>query len=321
MRIKKGVSIVITDWLKIKRGERLLIITDTEHMKESALMKERAEEEGAFVAIIVTPEVGHQIGALLDNMMEFLLSNDVIVGATNYSLITTAAIREVVKHGIRYLSLPLSTNYGRSILSFGFLSMDPEEAARMANRALPYINQVDELRITTPRGTDLTIGKKGRKADYFNGMSVDPGDIASSSFEIYIGMEETKTNGIAVLDGSLGYIGFPVTPTELRFADGRLVEIEQTETGILLEDYMKGFQDEGIYVAGEFGIGLNTKSKCIGNSYIEDESAYGTFHLGMGRNLALGGVHDAKGHFDLVFLEPTIYAGDVIVMKNGEFVV
>ena len=321
MRMKKGVKIVIEDWLKIKKGERLLIITDSSHLKESALMKEKAEEFGAFVAIIVIPKATLKIGSLLDNMMDFLLSNDVIVGATNYSLITTAAIREVVKHGIRYLSLPLSSNYGRSILSFSFLSMDPEKAEAMALRALPHINAVDELRLTTPRGTDIIIGKKGRQAGYFNGMSTDPGDIASSSFEIYIGIEETKTRGTAVLDGSLGYIGVPVEPTELQFENGRLVKVEQTETGILLEDYLKSFDDPGMYVAGELGIGLNTKSRCIGHSYIEDESAYGTFHLGMGRNLSLGGVHEAKGHFDLVFLEPTIYAGDVVVMKNGEMVV
>ena len=41
----------------------------------------------------------------------------------------------------------------------------------------------------------------------------------------------------------------------------------------------------------------------------------------MGRNLALGGVHDAAGHFDLVFKYPTIYAGDVLIMKDGQPVV
>ncbi len=58
--------------------------------------------------------------------------------------------------------------------------------------------------------------------------------------------------------------------------------------------------DPRIYIAGELGIGLNSCSNCLGNCYIEDESAYGTFHVGLGRNIALGGVQNAKGHFDLV---------------------
>ena len=38
----------------------------------------------------------------------------------------------------------------------------------------------------------------------------------------------------------------------------------------------------------------------------------------MGRNLSLGGVHNAAGHFDLVFQFPTIYADDTLIMKDGQ---
>ena len=134
---------------------------------------------------------------------------------------------------------------------------------------------------------------------------------------IYIGIEETKTNGHAVVDASLGYIGVPSSPIALTFHDGRLSEIEQSAAGEVLRCYMDSFDDPGIYVAGEFGIGLNRRSRCLGNCYIEDESTFSTFHIGMGRNLALGGIHDAAGHFDLVFREPTIYADSTLIMKNG----
>ena len=80
---------------------------------------------------------------------------------------------------------------------------------------------------------------------------------------------------------------------------------------------MDSFEDPRIYVAGEFGIGLNTLSQCLGNCYIEDESTFSTFHIGMGRNLALGGIQDAAGHFDLVFHRPTIYADQTLIMENG----
>ena len=58
---------------------------------------------------------------------------------------------------------------------------------------------------------------------------------------------------------------------------------------------MEEYFDPRIYIAGELGIGLNSCSNCLGNCYIEDESAYGTFHVGLGRNIALGGVQNAKG--------------------------
>lgn len=103
----------------------------------------------------------------------------------------------------------------------------------------------------------------------------------------YIGIEETKTNGHAVLDGSMGYVGRPPEHIQLEFRDGRLVSIEHNESGIFLQDYMERFGDPGIFVAGELGIGLNKKSRCLGNCYIEDESTYGTFHIGMEETLLL----------------------------------
>jgi len=50
---------------------------------------------------------------------------------------------------------------------------------------------------------------------------------------------------------------------------------------------------------------------------IEDESAYGTFHIGFGRNLSLGGAHDAAGHFDIVIHDPTITSDGTVIMRNG----
>ena len=195
--------------------------------------------------------------------------------------------------------------------------MDPEEAERTGRGMLSALERAERVHITTALGTDLTFGKRGRQPGLFNGLADCPGKVGSSSFEIYMGVEETATEGVAVLDGSLGYLGSPGERIRLAFRAGRLTEIEANAAGERLRRYMDSFGDPGIYVAGELGIGLNRKSRCVGNCYIEDESAFTTFHIGMGRNLALGGVHDAAGHFDLVFRRPTIHAGGVLVMEDG----
>lgn len=74
-------------------------------------------------------------------------------------------------------------------------------------------------------------------------------------------------------------------------------------------------------VLGELGIGVNRKARCAGRSYIEDECAYGTFHVGLGRNVGLGGGHYAKGHFDLVAFRPDIGVDGRDVMLAGETLV
>ncbi len=276
-----------------------------------------ADHAGASAVLVTIPHHCTQAGALFDSMYELAARHDVIIGAAGSSLVSNKTVQRVVREGGRFLSLPLSSNDGNSVLTYDFMTMDPQEADVLSQNMRAVLRGADTLRVTTPAGTDLTFGKKGRAPNIFHGLADTPGKIGSSSFEIYIGMEETKTNGHAVIDGSLGYLGVPSSPIHAEYRDGVLVEIEDSESGRKLREYMDGFSDPGIYVAGEFGIGLNKKSRCRGACYIEDESAYGTFHIGMGRNLALGGVHDAKGHFDLVFCKPTIYADGVILMKDG----
>ncbi|MGI6602010.1 MAG: peptidase, partial [Saccharofermentanales bacterium] len=56
-------------------------------------------------------------------------------------------------------------------------------------------------------------------------------------------------------------------------------------------------------------------------SYIEDESAYGTFHVGFGRNLALGGTLEANGHYDLVSHRPSIYVDNRQIMDDGIIII
>ena len=97
-----------------------------------------------------------------------------------------------------------------------------------------------------------------------------------------------------------------------------MVEINGKEDALRLKKYMESFGDKEIYCAAELGVGLNTKSKCEGICYIEDESTYGTFHIGFGRNIALGGNHEARGHFDIVTHEPDIFVDDIMVMQEGE---
>ena len=115
----------------------------------------------------------------------------------------------------------------------------------------------------------------------------------------------------------MGYIGLVERPLELGFENGRLTYIEPTPDGDRLRRFLESFDDPKMYRAAELGIGLNRLSRCRGASYIADESAFGTFHIGFGRNLALGGDHDAAGHFDIVVHNPTIFTGESVIMKNG----
>lgn len=319
--MEKGAQIVINRWCCVQPGEKVLIMSDENHSHEGMALWRAVANQNASAILVTIPEDCAQPGELFESMYELVAQHDVIIGATTFSLITNRAVRKVLKNGSRFLSLPLSSNNTKSVLTFNYMDMDPAAADKLSKGMIKALKQADTVHILTDNGTDLTFGKKGRNPGLFNGLADTPGKVGSSSFEIYIGIEETKTNGVAVVDGSLGYLGVPPDQIHIKFQEGKLTEIEHNDGGILLRSYMDSFEDPRIYVAGELGIGLNQKSRCTGNCYIEDESTYGTFHIGMGRNIALGGIHEAHGHFDLVFHKPTILAGETLIMKDGYAVI
>lgn len=317
MRMEQGARIVVERWLGAKPDDVLHFITDETKLREADAFAAAAEACCAVPKITVLPSDSVQAGDSIEEMRRIMSYANAIVGATNYSFITTDAVNYALQHGARFLSLPLSTNDGSSLLENDFLRMDPHRALRMARPMLPFLRHASALHVTTALGTDLTLSVKGRKPGVFRGVASRPGVCASASFEVFIPPVETETNGVLVLDGSMGYIGLVREPLTLTFQNGYLVDIPDTSDGRRLRQFMEAFGDPEMYCVSEFGIGLNQLARCRGASYIEDESAYGTFHLGFGRNLALGGTHNAAGHFDIVAHDPTITAGRTVIMREG----
>ena len=320
-KVERGAMIVIRDWLRLKPWEKLLIVTSENHMPEAEVLRHCAHRRSKRVDLMVVEKRGKHVGIFFDHHEDVFDGYQAVIGATDYSLVTTKATKRAIRRGSKFLSLPLSTNNGKSMLSYRFMMMDTKKSKMMAGIIMKYLNSSSVIHVRTKLGTDLKLYKRNRRAGFFNGVVKDGNGFSSASIEVYVPIEETKTEGILVPDGSLGYIGRVEDPFHIYLEKGRITEIEMTREGERLKEYMSDFHDSGIYVASELGIGLNSYAKCRGNSYIEDESAYGTFHIGVGRNIALGGVHEANGHFDLGAKRPDIYVDNRKIIERGKIII
>lgn len=318
---RAGAQIVIRTWLQLKPWERLLIVTSDQYIKEARLLKYTAEKRGARADLMIVEKKGKQVGVFFDENADIFRGYKAVIGAADYSIVTTRAAKQAIAGGSKFLSLPLLTNDNRSLLSYPFLQMDTKKSKLMAQIIMGYLNGAGVIRVTTKAGTNLRFYKHRRTPGFFNGVVKDGNGYSSASIEVYVPIEETRTEGTLVLDGSMGYIGKPAAPVTLQLAEGRIREIEDTADGRRLQTYIEEYRDARMYTASELGIGLNSLAKCLGNSYIEDESAYGTFHIGFGRNLALGGRHEANGHFDLIARRPDIYADNRMIVQRGKIIV
>lgn len=78
--------------------------------------------------------------------------------------------------------------------------------------------------------------------------------------------------------------------------------------------------DDGIYQVAELGIGFNPNARLRGQ-FIEDESIFGTGHVGHGNNEStMGGTITCNGHFDNIFWYPTIRLDSKIIIQDGKIV-
>ena len=317
----RGAEIVINSWICAGCDDKLLIVTDTTHADEAQIMKKLAEENGCYTDILLTKQQGKKVGVYFDENPNAFDEYSIIIGATDYSLVTTRAAKNAILNGRKFLSLPLHTNDDRSMLEYDFLMCDTQQSRKLAEKLINLLHTAKIIQVTTALGTDMHFHKNDRHCKFFNGKVDDCDGYSSASIEVYVPIEEDKTHGVLYPDGSYGYAGKIGCPFRVCFENGRISEIENGPYGDILKEFIEDYADDKMYTASEFGIGLNPLSRCEGNCYIEDESALGTFHIGFGRNLALGGNLEASGHFDLTTFRPDIWADGVKIMENGKIVI
>ena len=317
----RGAEIVTEKWLNLDSRDVLLIVTDDSHADEAQLLKQFARKKGCRTDIMITRQSGKMVGIYFDETPDAFDDYTIIIGATDYSLVTTRAAKNAIRQGKKFLSLPLHTNDGRSMLEYDFLLCDTEQSKMLAQKLTDILHTAKEIHVTTPIGSDMYFYKKDRHCKFFNGNVDDCDGYSSASIEVYVPIEETKTHGVLFPDGSYGYAGKIECPFRVIFENGRITEIEDSPFGNILKEFIDDYNAEKMYIASEFGIGLNSLSRCKGNCYIEDESSLGTFHIGFGRNLALGGNMEASGHFDLTMFSPDIYADNIKIMEKGKIII
>ena len=111
-------------------GERTCFDRYTEnHLKEAQLMKQCFQEKSRYVDILAVEDRGKRIGVLFDENEDVFDAYHTIVGATEYSIVTTKAAKRAIERGSKFLSLPLSyENNEQSMLAYSFLKMDTKKS-------------------------------------------------------------------------------------------------------------------------------------------------------------------------------------------------
>ena len=314
--MKEAARIVVQDCLGVKKSEEVLIIVDGKTRRIGDALFDAARSLGAEVVLVEMIEREVHGSEPPRPVAEAMKSADVIIAPTSKSLTHTKARQEATKSGARIASMPTITEE----MMARTLSADYLTIKERSLKFRDLLSQGNEVRVTTPAGTDLTFSIAGREAMADTGILVEKGAFGNlPAGEACLAPVEGKTSGVAVIDGSMAGVGVIKTPIRVAIKDGYVTEItggaEAETLSKLLED--KGKEAKNI---AELGIGTNEKATPSG-SPLEDEKVMGTVHVGIGDNIIFGGKVKAPLHLDGIMKKPTLVIDGKTVIKDGKHLI
>jgi len=191
-------------------------------------------------------------------------------------------ILEFIRNGGRHLKVYVTVD----ALTGGTAAahLDPQ-AVRQMRRDVEWVadrlTAADELRLTTPNGTDVTASVAGITARKSHGdAAAQHGHTSFPTGETDLTPVPGSAAGTIVVDTSMSRIGRVDTPIELTVTDGRVVGID----GGSEADRLARTLDEhagGCRSVGEFGFGMNPQTRPTGVA-TNDKKLRGTAHVGLG---------------------------------------
>jgi len=312
--LKLAAAIALNRSLGLKKGEKVLVVTDNKMEEIGEIFYDAAREKNKtnFLKIFIPKVSGVEPAA---NVAESMLNHDVIIAPTTKSLTHTNAVKKASENGARVATLPGIT---KDIMK-RCINVDYKAIAKRTNELKEILDKGSEVRITSKKGTDLKflIEKRESKAD--SGMLKGKGLVGNlPAGEAFIAPVEGTADGTYVIDGSV--LNKKVdNPVRVTVEDGLAVRIDGGKTAEELSRTLKEVKNEKAYNIAEFGIGTNDKAKVKGK-ILEDEKAMGTCHIALGKNSSFGGEVDVPVHLDGIILKPTIYVDDVMIMEDGKIV-
>ncbi|NLY21190.1 MAG: aminopeptidase [Tissierellia bacterium] len=301
--------------LKMKEGEKLLVVTEPEKISIAEAIASSAYRKGVepVISIMMPRESDSQEPPYI--IAEALKASDAFVSAVGKSITHTNAVKNAIENGSRGLVL---TQFSEEMMISGGMEADFEEVKPICIKVAQTLADSKHVHLTTPYGTDLTFSATGRRGNALYCL-VEKGEFSTApTVEANVSPIEGTPEGVIVADASIPYIGIGLLdePITFKVEKGFITTIDGGKQAEILKKDLESKNDPNVYNIAELGIGLNPKCRFIG-LMLEDEGVYGSCHIGIGTSINLGGVLKAACHYDLIMTKPTIIADDVVIMKDG----
>jgi len=313
--LRKPAETAVEQCMGLRPDESCLVVTDDGRQAIAEALDTVARETTDDVATIRYPP-GDQHGAEPPEPVSTAMTGaDVVLAPTTKSLSHTTARIEATDAGARMATLPGITE---DVFTVG-LDADYDRIAEECRRMLDKVGGAEEIRVTSPQGTDITFRPGDREWQEDTGINHEPGSFSNlPAGEVFVSPE--NGDGTVVVDGTMmphGTLDGDVV--EFTVEDGTVTHIADDAVRSDVEEAAEAAGD-GAYNLAELGIGTNVAVTDLVGSVLLDEKAGGTVHIAIGDDHGMGGDVNVPIHLDGILTEPTVYADgkEVTLPAAGE---
>ena len=327
-KLGRDADLIVGTCMSVEQGDVVTIITDDAHAREADALAAGVLARGGFPVIMNNEAQVRR--ALQDmrfpmapprNLHQAMVSSDEIIIITNLEWANRFAHVSAVRESCANNAKIASVEEGIGTWELG--EGDIHEATKRARDAIKALTGVKRCRVTSAKGTDVTVSIEGRPA-----LEVTPikkrgqmmGPIPLWA-EVAFAAVEDQTSGRIVVDGimlGIGLRGQVKQPLTWTVKNGRATAIEGGPEAQRLREVITGV--DGAEVIGEFAFGTSTKSPFGSPS---EKGRLGTVHFALGdnHNAYPGGKNVSTLHLDGNILDATLQIVDTgqYILKDGKW--
>ena len=327
-KLGRDADLIVGTCMSVEHGDVVTIITDDAHAREADALAAGVLARGGFPVIMNNEAQVRR--ALQDmrfpmapprNLHQAMVSSDEIIIITNLEWANRFAHVSAVRESCANNAKIASVEEGIGTWELG--EGDIHEATKRARDAIKALTGVKRCRVTSAKGTDVTVSIEGRPA-----LEVTPikkrgqmmGPIPLWA-EVAFAAVEDQTSGRIVVDGimlGIGLRGQVKQPLTWTVKNGRATAIEGGPEAQRLREVITGV--DGADVIGEFAFGTSTKSPFGSPS---EKGRLGTVHFALGdnHNAYPGGKNVSTLHLDGNILDATLQIVDTgqYILKDGKW--
>jgi leucyl aminopeptidase (aminopeptidase T) len=302
--LRAAAETALTQCMGLEPGESCCIVTDDERWPIGKALYDVASGITGDATILRYPP-GNQHGAEPpETVAAAMREPDVLLAPTTKSLSHTRARSEATDSGVRAATLPGITD---GVFTTG-LDADYESIRSHCAAVLDRVADAEEIRVTSPSGTDITVEPGDREWRDDTGIVHEPGAFSNlPAGEVFV--SPVSADGRVVVDGTMMPHGLLDSSRAVAFEveNGQVTAIEDDAVREQVSEAAEEVGDAA-YNLAELGIGTNVAVEQLVGSVLLDEKAGGTVHFAIGDDASIGGDTEAPLHLDGIVRSPTVYA-------------